>query len=87
MSLEASEIAKADILSENISNVTLDENISSEQVVTPWKVEGEVGEDGEKKGIDYDKLINQFGTRKIDENILERFTKLTGGYKTFSMCL
>jgi len=28
--------------------------------------------------IDYDKLIKQFGTEKIDEALLERFQKLTG---------
>jgi tryptophanyl-tRNA synthetase len=29
-------------------------------------------------GIDYDKLIDQFGTRRIDDAILERFERLTG---------
>lgn len=79
MSIETSDIPKsADRLSEAVSNVGLGETTSSEQIVTPWKVEGEVGLDGEKMGIDYDKLINQFGTRKIDQSILQRFTKLTG---------
>ncbi|KAJ6620253.1 tryptophanyl-tRNA synthetase [Mycena sp. CBHHK59/15] len=44
------------------------ENTSShEQVVTPWD-----------QAIDYDKLIDQFGTRRIDSALLERFEKLTG---------
>lgn len=49
-----------------------------DQIITPWEVEGEVGEDGKKKAVDYDKLISKFGTRKIGEDLLERFTKLTG---------
>ncbi|KAJ2097236.1 tryptophan--tRNA ligase [Coemansia sp. S100] len=48
-----------------------------EQNVTPWTVEGaEI--DGIKKAIDYDRLIEQFGTRRIDEEMLERFTRVTG---------
>ncbi len=38
-------------------------------VVTPWKVAGEV---------DYDKLIEQFGTQPITESLLERIKKHTG---------
>ncbi len=34
--------------------------------VTPWEVEGKV---------DYDKLIEQFGTKKIDEKLLKRIEK------------
>ncbi|RLI35843.1 tryptophan--tRNA ligase [Candidatus Bathyarchaeota archaeon] len=39
-------------------------------VVTPWKVEGE---------IDYEKLIRQFGTQPIGDELLEKFRKHTGG--------
>ncbi|KAJ2063890.1 tryptophan--tRNA ligase [Coemansia sp. S146] len=47
------------------------------QNVTPWTVEGaEVA--GVKQAIDYDRLIKDFGTRRIDEEMLERFTKVTG---------
>ena len=38
-------------------------------VVTPWHVEGD---------IDYDKLIKQFGTEKISEEILSKIKKITG---------
>ena len=38
-------------------------------IVTPWHVEGE---------IDYDKLIKQFGTEKISNQLLERIRKLAG---------
>ncbi|CAA90500.1 cytoplasmic tryptophan-tRNA ligase Wrs1 [Schizosaccharomyces pombe] len=48
-----------------------------EQIVTPWDVKGSIV-DGEEKGIDYERLIVQFGTRKITPEQLERFEKLTG---------
>ena len=38
-------------------------------VVTPWKVEGE---------IDYDRLIEKFGTNKLTDEILEKMKKHTG---------
>ncbi|RKO93785.1 hypothetical protein BDK51DRAFT_21659 [Blyttiomyces helicus] len=50
---------------------------AEEQVVTPWDVKGaEV--DGKLVEIDYNKLIESFGTRHIDEPLLQRFEKLTG---------
>ncbi|KAI0781387.1 tryptophanyl-tRNA synthetase [Trametes elegans] len=48
------------------------------QVVTPWDVQGSVAEDGKQLAIDYDKLIDQFGTKRIDAALLERFERLTG---------
>ncbi|GLE00441.1 hypothetical protein PINS_up009198 [Pythium insidiosum] len=44
---------------------------SDGQVVTPWDVEAE-------NGVDYDKLIEQFGCSKIDEALIARIEKLTG---------
>ena len=38
--------------------------------VTPWDVEGEV---------DYDKLVKEFGVNKLDDKILKRLEKHTGG--------
>ncbi|KAG1882902.1 tryptophanyl-tRNA synthetase [Suillus subluteus] len=49
-----------------------------EQLVTPWDVQGSVSADGKQLAIDYDKLIVQFGTRRVDAELLERFEKLTG---------
>ena len=49
-----------------------------EQVVTPWDVQGSVSTDGSQQAIDYDKLVDQFGTRRIDDKVLERFEKLIG---------
>jgi tryptophanyl-tRNA synthetase len=63
-----------------VENLSLEDNQaakSEEQKVTPWEVEGAVV-DGKQQEIDYLKLINQFGTRHVDEAVLERFEKLTG---------
>ncbi|EJD46118.1 tryptophanyl-tRNA synthetase [Auricularia subglabra TFB-10046 SS5] len=49
-----------------------------EQVVTPWDVQGGVGADGQQQAINYDKLVEQFGTRRIDNELLARFERLTG---------
>ncbi|KAG0345797.1 DEAH-box ATP-dependent RNA helicase prp22 [Podila humilis] len=43
----------------------------------PWNVQGAVV-DGKQMGIDYDRLIEQFGTRGIDEAVLKRMEDLTG---------
>ncbi|KNC97333.1 tryptophan-tRNA ligase [Spizellomyces punctatus DAOM BR117] len=53
------------------------EESSHEQVVTPWEVQG-AQVDGKLVAIDYNKLIEQFGTRRIDEPLLERLERLTG---------
>ncbi|KXS14845.1 Tryptophanyl-tRNA synthetase, cytoplasmic [Gonapodya prolifera JEL478] len=50
----------------------------AEQLVTPWDVKGAVNEDGTQAGIDYDKLIQQFGTRKIEPALIARFEKAIG---------
>ena len=41
----------------------------SQPIVTPWRVEGD---------IDYDKLIQQFGTELIDQRLIDRFESLIG---------
>ncbi|CAG8605964.1 6216_t:CDS:10, partial [Ambispora leptoticha] len=50
---------------------------SHEQIVTPWDVEGAVIE-GQAQAIDYDKLIQQFGTKPITNELLTRLENLTG---------
>ncbi|CCE79450.1 Piso0_001514 [Millerozyma farinosa CBS 7064] len=62
-------------LSDGVSQMDVKDN--NDQVVTPWEVEGAVV-DGEAQSIDYDKLVKQFGTRKITEDILSRFEAVTG---------
>ena len=41
---------------------------ADEFIVTPWHVEGD---------IDYDKLIEKFGTQKISPELLEKIKKMT----------
>ncbi|KAI9889240.1 MAG: hypothetical protein M1814_005689 [Vezdaea aestivalis] len=50
---------------------------SAPQSVTPWSVSGQVI-DGVAQAINYDKLINEFGTKRIDKALLERFKSATG---------
>ncbi|KAK4040961.1 tryptophanyl-tRNA synthetase [Parachaetomium inaequale] len=49
-----------------------------EQNINPWSVTGEVGDDGKVKPINYNKLVEQFGTKIIDNDLLERFKRVTG---------
>ncbi|EIE92453.1 hypothetical protein G6F46_010448 [Rhizopus delemar] len=68
-------------LTSGVANLKIeDEKVvktSVSQNVTPWEVEGAVV-DGVQQAIDYNKLLEQFGTRAIDDALLERFEKLTG---------
>ncbi|EAQ85935.1 hypothetical protein CHGG_07188 [Chaetomium globosum CBS 148.51] len=48
------------------------------QTIDPYNVSGEVGEDGVVKAIDYNKLVDEFGTKKIDDELLARFERVTG---------
>lgn len=50
---------------------------SVEQRVDPFDVKGAVV-DGKVLAIDYEKLIRDFGTRRISPELLGRFEKLTG---------
>ena len=49
------------------------ETTATEQVVTPWDVEGKDG-----GGIDYDKLVRDFGCSTIDREMIERVERVTG---------
>ncbi len=51
---------------------------TKEQVITPFDVSGGVDEEGKPVAIDYDKLVDKFGSKRIDNAILERIEKLTG---------
>lgn len=51
---------------------------AKDQVITPWEVEGAVDEHGQSQGIDYNKLVQQFGTRKVTPETLARFRAVTG---------
>jgi tryptophanyl-tRNA synthetase len=57
--------------------VTSDSNSTSGDqgfIVTPWTVKGDV---------DYDKLVDQFGTSRIEESLLSRIKKHTGEIHPF----
>lgn len=43
------------------------------QIVTPWDVEAD-----DDEGIDYDKLIDRFGSSRISPELIERMERLTG---------
>lgn len=45
----------------------------AQQDINPWNVTGKVGEDGKVKAINYNKLVDQFGTKVIDGALLARF--------------
>ena len=51
---------------------------AQEQIVTPFDVSGGVDATGKAVAIDYDKLIETFGSRRIDKALLDRFEKVTG---------
>lgn len=65
-----------DTATSSLANTSLE--ASQEQVITPWDVQGSVSADGKQQAIDYDKLIVQFGTKRIDKELLDRFERLTG---------
>ena len=52
--------------------------IPKEQIITPFDVSGGVDETGKAVAIDYNKLIETFGSKRIDEELLIRFEKVTG---------
>lgn len=56
-----------------IDTLTLNGRTDDEDIVTPWDVETK-----NETGIDYDKLIKKFGSSKIDEELIDRFEKITG---------
>nr|CAI5847823.1 unnamed protein product [Callosobruchus analis] len=46
---------------------------NDEDIVDPWNVVSK-----SETGVDYDKLIQKFGSSKIDQELLDRFEKITG---------
>ena len=55
-----------------------EKSVAKEQVITPFDVSGGVDESGKAKAIDYNKLIETFGSRRIDQELLARFEEVTG---------
>jgi len=61
---------------ENLEKLKVEElgnEETEEDVVDPWNVTS-----ASDKGIDYDKLIKKFGSKKIDDVLIERMEKITG---------
>ena len=50
---------------------------SKEQIITPFDVSGGVDESGKPVAIDYNKLIDKFGSQRIDQAMLDRFERVT----------
>ena len=46
---------------------------ATNQVVTPWEVKGT-----KEGGVDYEKLIRDFGSKRIDPELIQRVEKITG---------
>ncbi|EEQ98776.1 IFP53, putative [Perkinsus marinus ATCC 50983] len=70
------DLPSLDIAVPYVPDEQLDQNrvlgVSNCQKVTPWEVEGS------DEGIDYDKLIRDFGCSPIDQKLIDRMEKLTG---------
>ena len=49
-----------------------------EQIITPFDVSGGIDETGKAVAIDYNKLTETFGSKKIDQELLNRLEKATG---------
>jgi tryptophanyl-tRNA synthetase len=61
------------------AEASLNQTAAKGQTIDPWNVSGEVGADGVTKAIDYEKLVQEFGTRLLkDDGMLERFERVTG---------
>lgn len=59
----------ANVVEEQINKLA----VQDDDFVDPWTVAGK-----SETGIDYDKLIKKFGSSKIDEELIQRFEKVTG---------
>lgn len=53
-------------------------SLVQEQIITPFDVSGGVDEHGKAKAIDYERLIETFGSQRIDQPLLKRFEQVTG---------
>lgn len=56
-----------------VANPPTEERTKTETIVTPWEVQGD-----EEAGVDYDKLIKQFGCTRINQELIDRFERVTG---------
>lgn len=52
--------------------------MATEQTIDPYNVSGGVDASGNAKAIDYDRLIEEFGTQRLTEDHITRFESVTG---------
>lgn len=52
--------------------------VEQQQSVDPWNVSGGIDAEGNVQAINYNKLVEEFGTKLIDAELLERFERVTG---------
>ena len=60
-----------------LAGLSLAQN-SQEQIITPFDVTGGIDAEGKPIPIDYNKIVDHFGSKRIDKALLERFEKATG---------
>lgn len=70
-------MSQADQTAKQVAQLSTDDS-KKEQVITPWDVNGAVNDQGVAQAIDYDKLIKQFGTKNVSDELLQRFENVTG---------
>ncbi|XP_013112932.1 tryptophan--tRNA ligase, cytoplasmic [Stomoxys calcitrans] len=60
-------------MSDELSGAVQKISVEDEDIVNPWTVESI-----SDAGINYDKLIDRFGSTRINENLIKRIEKITG---------
>ncbi|CAO4382502.1 unnamed protein product [Caenorhabditis nigoni] len=73
MSTPAAESVAQKVEELQVNGVAQEAKEEDEDLVTPWEVTTT-----KATGIDYDKLIVKFGCRKLDDDIIARFERITG---------
>ena len=75
---KAEQKVKIDELEALLATLQTNDAPITKQTVNPYDVAGEVGADGVVKAINYNALVEEFGTKLILKEDLVRFEKVTG---------
>jgi len=59
-------------MAEDAAAVAAEAAPGKKQNITPWEVEAD------EDGVDYDKLVRDFGSSHIDQDLIDRLEKVTG---------
>lgn len=80
VSVSALDEASRAQLTDALSRVqeALSDSGKGQQTVDPYNVQGETDQDGNVQAINYNKLTQEFGTKLIDQALLDRFEQVTG---------